>query len=168
MRYIIRKIARSCYLPVTVYCIGIALSCNTRRPVKNEAPQATAKQEIPAPVKETIITKEQRDALTPAMILQSLKEGNKRFVGNTVTARDHSRQVRAAVTGQFPKSVVLSCLDSRIPVEDVFDKGIGDMFVARVAGNFVNEDILGSMEFGCKVSGAKLIVVLGHSSCLVL
>ena len=73
--------------------------------------------------------------------------------------------MRDASFGQFPKAVILSCLDSRIPVEDVFDKGIGDIFVARVAGNIINDDILGSMEFGCKVSGAKLIVVLGHSSC---
>jgi carbonic anhydrase len=73
--------------------------------------------------------------------------------------------VRATAGGQYPKSVVLSCLDSRIPVEDVFDKGIGDMFVARNAGNIVNEDLLGSLEFACKVSGAKLILVLGHSSC---
>jgi len=73
--------------------------------------------------------------------------------------------VRNASVGQYPKAVILSCLDSRVPVEDVFDKGIGDLFVARVAGNFVNEDILGSMEFGCKVSGAKLILVLGHESC---
>ena len=73
--------------------------------------------------------------------------------------------VRNASAAQYPKAVILSCLDSRVPVEDVFDKGIGDLFVARVAGNFVNEDILGSMEFGCKVSGAKVILVLGHESC---
>jgi carbonic anhydrase len=71
----------------------------------------------------------------------------------------------ATATAQYPKSVVLSCLDSRIPVEDVFDKGIGDMFVARNAGNIINDDVLGSMEFACKISGAKLIVVMGHSGC---
>ena len=99
------------------------------------------------------------------MVIQSLKEGNQRFVANDITARDHSAMVRNASLGQYPKAVILSCLDSRVPVEDIFDKGIGDLFIARVAGNFVNEDILGSMEYGCKVSGAKLIVVLGHESC---
>ncbi len=82
-----------------------------------------------------------------------------------LTARDHTEQIRKTVGGQFPKAVILSCVDSRVPVEDVFDKGIGDIFVARVAGNFVNEDILGSMEFGCKVSGSKVILVLGHEHC---
>lgn len=117
------------------------------------------------PLREKVLTAEEQQALTPDMVIQSLKEGNKRFTGNDITARDHSAMVRNASLGQYPKAVILSCLDSRVPVEDVFDKGIGDLFIARVAGNFVNEDILGSMEYGCKVSGAKLIVVLGHESC---
>ena len=79
--------------------------------------------------------------------------------------RNHSVQVRKSTNAQYPKAIVLSCVDSRVPVEDVFDRGIGDIFVARVAGNFVNEDILGSMEFACKVSGAKLILVMGHEHC---
>ncbi len=141
-------------------------SCNTTQDKPKEVADTTVvKQEIPKPVKETVITAEQQKALTPDSVLQSLKDGNMRFVNNNVTARDHSSLVRDASFGQFPKAVILSCVDSRIPVEDVFDKGIGDIFVARVAGNIVNDDILGSMEFGCKVSGAKLIVVLGHSSC---
>lgn len=119
----------------------------------------------PAPLREKVLTEEEQKLLTPDSVLQSLKDGNKRFVNNTVTARDHSAMVRDAAAGQFPKAVIISCLDSRIPVEDVFDKGIGDIFVGRVAGNFVNEDLLGSLEFGCKVSGAKLILVLGHESC---
>ena len=117
------------------------------------------------PIKEKVLTAEEQKALTPDSVIQSLKEGNKRFRNNNLTARDHSSQVRNAALGQFPKAVILSCLDSRVTVEDLFDKGIGDLFVARIAGNFVNEDILGSMEFGCKVSGAKLILVLGHKSC---
>lgn len=116
-------------------------------------------------LREKVLTAEEQNALTPDAIIESLKEGNKRYVINDLTARDHSTMVRNAAPGQYPKAVILSCLDSRVPVEDVFDKGIGDIFVARVAGNIVNEDILGSMEFGCKVSGAKLIVVLGHESC---
>jgi carbonic anhydrase len=99
------------------------------------------------------------------MVIQSLKEGNDRFTRNDLTARNHSAQVRRAVAAQFPKAIVLSCVDSRVPVEDVFDRGIGDIFVARVAGNFVNTDILGSMEFACKVAGAKLVLVMGHENC---
>jgi len=112
-----------------------------------------------------VLTAEQQAALTPDAVLDELLSGNRRFVADDLTQRNHSERVREAYAGQFPKAVVLSCLDSRIPVEDVFDLGIGDIFVARVAGNFVNEDILGSMEFGCHVAGAKLILVIGHSHC---
>ena len=114
---------------------------------------------------EKVLSAEEQQALTPDMVIETLKEGNKRFAANDLTERDHSAMVRDGAKGQFPKAVVLSCLDSRVPVEDVFDRGIGDIFVARVAGNFVNEDMLGSMEFGCKVAGAKLILVMGHESC---
>jgi carbonic anhydrase len=114
---------------------------------------------------EAVLTEDEQRALTPETVFLSLQEGNRRFVANDLTARDHSAAVRKAATGQFPKAIILSCVDSRIPVEDVFDRGIGDIFVARVAGNFVNEDILGSMEFACKVSGARLVLVLGHEHC---
>lgn len=117
------------------------------------------------PLIERVLTAEEQSRLTPDEVISSLKEGNKRFCSGNLTVRDHSKQIRDAVNGQFPKAVVLSCVDSRVPIEDVFDKGIGDMFVARIAGNIVNEDILGSMEFGCKVSGAKLVLVLGHEYC---
>lgn len=112
-----------------------------------------------------VLTREERDRLHPDEVLRLLVEGNQRFVAADVTHRDHRAQIRAAVAGQWPKAVVLSCLDSRIPVEDVFDCGIGDLFVARVAGNIVNTDILGSMEFACAVAGAKLVMVLGHEHC---
>jgi carbonic anhydrase len=112
-----------------------------------------------------VLTREEQERLTPEQVLSLLRAGNARFVAGDVTERDHRAQVRHAVQGQWPKAVVLSCLDSRIPVEDVFDCGIGDLFVARVAGNFVNVDILGSMEFACAVSGAKLVLVLGHEHC---
>ena len=121
---------------------------------------------IPPPFKVSpVMTKEQQQALVPADVLKEFIEGNLRFSRETITRRDHSVMVRKAAGGQFPKAVVLSCLDSRIPVEDVLDQGLGDIFVARVAGNVLNEDILGSMEFGCKVSGAKLILVIGHRNC---
>ena len=112
-----------------------------------------------------VLAAEQQAALTPELVLEQLLAGNGRFVADDLTQRNHSQRVREAYAGQFPKAVILSCLDSRIPVEDVFDLGIGDLFVARVAGNFVNEDILGSMEFGCHVAGAKLIMVIGHTHC---
>lgn len=114
---------------------------------------------------EDILTEAEQEALTPLDVLNSLAAGNERFVMNDLTARDHSFQVRESADDQFPKAIVLSCVDSRVPVEDVFDKGIGDIFVARVAGNFINDDILGSMEFATKVAGAKLILVMGHENC---
>lgn len=114
---------------------------------------------------EHVLTEEEQALLTPDRVLELLGEGNARFAGGEITLRNHQAQVRRAALHQFPKAIVLSCIDSRVPVEDVFDRGIGDMFVARVAGNFVNTDILGSMEFACKVSGAKLILVLGHGHC---
>lgn len=112
-----------------------------------------------------VLTKEQQAALTPNAVLDDLLAGNRRFMNDDLTQRNHSQRIREAYEGQFPKAVILSCLDSRLPVEDVFDRGIGDIFVARVAGNFVNEDILGSMEFACHVAGAKLIMVIGHTHC---
>ena len=144
-------------------CILWALtSCQN---AANEQSQAAAPPNDIKPLVNEVLTKEQRDALTPDEILQMFKEGNLRFINNNLTARDHSEQVRKSATGQFPKAVVLSCLDSRVPVEDVFDRGIGDIFVGRVAGNFVNEDLLGSMEFACKVAGSKLVLVMGHEHC---
>lgn len=122
--------------------------------------QATEKEALRG-----VLTREQQAAYTPQKALDDLLAGNRRFVADDLTQRNHSQRVREAYEGQFPKAVILSCLDSRIPVEDVFDLGIGDIFVARVAGNFVNEDILGSMEFGCRVAGAKVIMVIGHTSC---
>jgi carbonic anhydrase len=117
------------------------------------------------PLIERVLTAEEQRKLTPDQVLSSLKEGNKRFINGSLTLRDHSKQIRDGINGQFPKAIILSCIDSRVPVEDVFDKGIGDLFVARVAGNIVNEDILGSMEFSCKVAGAKLVLVIGHEYC---
>jgi carbonic anhydrase len=117
------------------------------------------------PLIERVLTAEEQKNLSPEDVLKSLMEGNQRFVSGSLTLRDHSKQIRDAVNGQFPKAIILSCIDSRVPVEDVFDKGIGDLFVARVAGNIVNEDILGSMEFSCKLAGAKLVLVIGHEYC---
>ncbi len=148
---------------VVAFIATAMVACNDGKP-EDKTTEILVMEETGGIVQE-VLTQEERDALTPDDVLESFKEGNKRFINNNLTARDHSAQVRKSATGQFPKAVVLSCLDSRVPVEDVFDRGIGDIFVGRVAGNFVNEDLLGSMEFGCKVSGSKLILVLGHEHC---
>ncbi len=113
----------------------------------------------------TTLTKEVQGALAPTAVLTDLLEGNKRFTNAKKEEVDYLAQVKQTVGGQFPKAVILSCIDSRVPVEVVFDQGIGDVFVARVAGNFENVDILGSMEYSCKVAGSKLVLVLGHEAC---
>lgn len=110
-------------------------------------------------------TKEIQEHLTPADAHRILVEGNKRFVNNVKAQRDLQSQVLATSSGQFPFAVVLSCIDSRVPTELVFDQGIGDIFSVRIAGNIVNEDILGSMEFACKLAGSKIVVVMGHTKC---
>ena len=110
-------------------------------------------------------TKETQSTMTPEKSLQFLKEGNERFQKNLKANRNLMQQVDDTSGGQFPFAVILSCIDSRVPAELVFDQGIGDIFSVRVAGNIVNEDILGSIEYGCKVAGSKVVVVLGHTAC---
>ena len=111
------------------------------------------------------LTKEMQTAISPSMALELLKEGNKRFVNNLKINRNLLQQANETSDGQHPFAVMLSCIDSRTSAELVFDQGLGDIFSIRIAGNIVNEDILGSMEFACKLAGAKIIVVLGHSKC---
>jgi carbonic anhydrase len=111
------------------------------------------------------LTKEMQHAITPAMAMDILKDGNKRFVNNLKINRNLLQQANETSDGQHPFAVILSCIDSRTSAELIFDQGLGDIFSVRIAGNIVNEDILGSMEFGCKVAGAKIIVVLGHTKC---
>ena len=110
-------------------------------------------------------TLETQTTVTPEKALNFLKEGNQRFVNNLKANRDLLEQVNATRAGQWPFAVVLSCIDSRTSAELIFDQGLGDIFSVRIAGNFVNKDILGSMEFGCNVAGSKLVVVLGHTKC---
>ena len=111
------------------------------------------------------LTKEMQAAITPSMALEILKEGNKRFVNNIKVNRNLLQQANETSDGQHPFAVILSCIDSRTSAELIFDQGLGDIFSIRIAGNVINEDILGSMEFGCKIAGAKIIVVLGHTKC---
>jgi len=112
-----------------------------------------------------VLTAGEQSELTPGKVIEILKQGNEAFANNNLAVNNSIDRVHDAVDGQFPEAVILSCIDSRVPVEDIFQRGIGDIFVARVAGNIVNSDILGSMEYACKVSGAKLVVVMGHGRC---
>ena len=111
------------------------------------------------------LTKEMQTSISPSMALDLLKDGNKRFVSNLKFNRNLLQQANETSDGQHPFAVILSCIDSRTSAELIFDQGLGDVFSVRIAGNVVNEDILGSMEFGCKVAGSKIIVVLGHTKC---
>lgn len=111
------------------------------------------------------ITKEIQDSISPERAIEMLKEGNQRFLENKEIQRDLHTQVKETSGGQHPYAVVLSCIDSRVPVELAFDQGIGDVFSARVAGNIINEDVLGSIEYACGVAGSKAILVLGHTKC---
>jgi carbonic anhydrase len=110
-------------------------------------------------------TAESQSKLSPKEAIQLLKEGNKRFVSREMRERDLMAQVEETSKGQFPFACIVGCIDSRVPVTSVFDQGIGSLFVATVAGNIINEDILGSLEFGCAAAGSKAVVVLGHTSC---
>lgn len=111
------------------------------------------------------LTKELQASITPRRALDLLKDGNERFINNLKAHRNLLEQVNDTRDGQFPFAIILSCIDSRTSAELIFDQGLGDIFSVRIAGNIVNTDILGSMEFACKVAGSKLIVVLGHSKC---
>jgi carbonic anhydrase len=110
-------------------------------------------------------TKEMQARMTPNSSLEELKKGNLRFTGKNALNRNLLQQVDETSTGQYPYATILSCIDSRVSSELIFDQGIGDIFSVRIAGNFINEDILGSMEFACKLAGTKLVVVLGHTAC---
>ncbi|MDO9186185.1 MAG: carbonic anhydrase family protein [Bacteroidia bacterium] len=111
------------------------------------------------------LTREIQETITPSMAIDLLKEGNKRFVNNLKINRNLLQQANETSDGQHPFAVILSCIDSRTSAELIFDQGLGDIFSVRIAGNIINEDILGSMEFGCKIAGSKIIVVLGHTKC---
>jgi carbonic anhydrase len=111
------------------------------------------------------LTKEQRDRLTPDQIIEELKKGNERFRTGKTVAHDYRNQQRTTAAGQYPAAALLGCVDSRVPGEILFDSGIGDTFNGRIAGNVVNDDLLGSLEFACAVSGARVILLLGHTAC---
>jgi len=137
----------------------VAIGCAQPQPETVEAPPA------PEPVRQ-VLTAEAQQGMTPAEVLADLKAGNERFVAGKLTPRDYMAQAEAtAADGQFPKAVILGCVDSRVPPEIIFDQGIGDVFVGRVAGNVEDVNLVGSLEFATKVAGSKVVVVLGHTAC---
>jgi carbonic anhydrase len=141
---------------IALTSICMLAACGANAPT----PQTTAVGD-PVPA----LDAEAQAALTADGVVSALKEGNARFLAGQSLNRDLGAQVKATATGQYPSAVVLSCIDSRIPTEIVLDQGVGDIFNARVAGNFVDDALLGSMEFATKVAGAKVVVVMGHTSC---
>jgi carbonic anhydrase len=138
------------------------VSCNQ---TEQESTETAEKQVATVEKVKAVMTKESQDGMTPDAVLEDLLKGNERYVANELVNRDLPAQVKATTGGQYPKAVILSCIDSRAPVEYIFDQGIGDIFVARVAGNVENDDLLGSIEYGLGVAGSKLLMVLGHESC---
>ncbi len=146
-------------LTLIVLTVLLASSCKP----KQSEPKVII-EETPQLVSE-VMTKEKQDALTPISALNDLIEGNERFISGEMIRRDNLGQLSQLTKGQYPKAVVLSCIDSRVPVEQIFDQGIGDIFVVRIAGNIDDEFILGSLEYSCKVSGTKILMVMGHESC---
>ncbi|MFI3292759.1 MAG: carbonic anhydrase [Rikenellaceae bacterium] len=142
---------------LTLIFLIFSVACN-RNP--------TTRTEVVQELETQILRAEDLEKLTPDSVMRLLEQGNQNFVSKSMQPRDPQAQLNlAAQIGQAPKAIVLSCIDSRVPVETIFDMGIGDIFVARVAGNVVNDDMLASMEYACKYIGSKVIVVLGHESC---
>jgi carbonic anhydrase len=145
----LRPLAR--VIVVTSLVSLLFAGCSTSAPTPDRRDLAAIKQE--------------QAAATPAQVLEWLKSGNQRFVAGKTHPRDMLHDVRVTAAGQYPRAVLLSCIDSRAPAEFVFDAGLGDIFNARIAGNIADHDLVGSMEFACKVAGAKLVLVMGHTSC---
>ncbi len=128
-------------------------------------PVAANAQQAPSAQRGVTLTKEWQDTLTAEQIVQLAKMGNQRFVTGQRVERDYQQDVKATKKGQYPAAIVLSCIDSRAPAEIIFDAGIGNIFNARVAGNIVDPDLAGSMEYACKVAGSKVVLVMGHTNC---
>jgi len=143
----------------TPFCLAAALLCAMACAGQPQEPHAAPTLAVAAQ------TRESQSAITPTRALELLKQGNARFAAGTPLRRDLLAQVHDTATGQYPFASIVGCIDSRVPPELVFDQGIGDLFSARIAGNFVDDEILGSLEFASKLAGARLIVVLGHTQC---
>ncbi len=154
-----RRVSIMSHLATGLALVATALlmGCQSTENSSSSVPMLTTAPSAP--------TKVMQEAMTPDSVLEELKAGNERFVSGHPLHRNFPADVKATASGQYPYAVVLSCIDSRQPIEIVLDQGIGDIFSARIAGNVLNDDIVGSMEFACKVSGSKLIAIIGHSNC---
>jgi carbonic anhydrase len=142
-----RAVLKSAMGIATLGVVGVPLLC---------APEISAA---------AALTKDMRDKLTPDQIIETMKQGNERFRAGKMSSHDYLAQKRATIAGQYPAAVILSCIDSRAPAEIILDARIGDTFNARIAGNIVNDDLLGSLEFACALAGAKVVLVMGHTAC---
>lgn len=136
---------------------------------QNESIDQTQEREVTAQTSEkdadASLTEERRNALTPGDVVKEFQQGNERFIQDSLTLRNRQQRIQETGSSQYPKGMILSCIDSRVPVEEIFDQGLGDIFVGRIAGNFADEEMLGSLEYATKVAGSKVIVVLGHKNC---
>ncbi|HYK76179.1 MAG TPA: carbonic anhydrase family protein [Daejeonella sp.] len=159
-----KRFAISLNLIALMVILTLSFSCreNTTYKAKTADSLVVKKEDV---IVDHFLDKELQAKLTPDAMISILKTRNQEYTAGNLTIRNTSERIRKASTGQYPGAVILSCIDSRVPVEDVFHSGIGDLFVARVAGNIADVDILGSLEYACKKSGAKVIVVLGHEDC---
>jgi len=144
---------------------GMILTLMACNPTSQKTNQNDEKTSSSAEKVKIVMTKQMQDKMSPDEILDDLLKGNERYVSGELIHRDLPEQVSSTTTGQYPKAVILACIDSRVPVEYIFDQGIGDIFVVRVAGNVEDEALLGSMEYGVGVAGSKLLMVLGHENC---
>lgn len=155
------------YWSLVLFVSLLMVSCGeaeeTKEPLETENTELTTQNTQREA--DMTLTKEQRDALMPADVVAEFKGGNERFIRDSLTPRNRQGRIQATAGEQNPKAMVLSCIDSRVPVEEIFDQGLGDLFVGRIAGNFADEEMLGSLEYATKVAGSKVIVVLGHESC---
>ncbi len=162
------KIALIGFIILTISTLALLLTgCNKSCKKDNsKSDQTTIEAQSTTPDKiKTVMTAQMQEQITPGAVLEDLLEGNKRYMADKLENRDLPAQVSATTNGQYPKAVVLACIDSRVPVEYIFDQGVGDIFVARVAGNIENAELLGSIEYGLGVAGSKLLMVLGHENC---
>lgn len=144
----------------TIGILFIAL-CSCQQTHQNDQQKETSRAEKT----KSVMTKQEQEKMTPSEALADLLAGNERYIAGTMIERDLPQQVAATTSGQYPKAVILACIDSRVPVEYIFDQGIGDLFVVRVAGNIEDEVLLGSIEYGVGIAGSKLVMVLGHENC---
>lgn len=147
---------------IIAVCVLALVSCNQQPQKVEQVDMATQDQEQKVT---EVMTKEAQECMSPEDVLEDLLSGNERYVSGEIIKRDLGAQVSSTTDGQFPKAVVLACIDSRVPVEYIFDQGVGDIFVVRVAGNVEDEALLGSMEYGVGVAGSKVLMVLGHENC---